>query len=64
MTIGNPPLEGADLELEFAALAVPDERPFVFEGTGDPGRTRTCNPQFRRLMLYPVELRGRGLRKR
>ena len=26
--------------------------------SGDPGRTRTCNPQFRRLMLYPVELRG------
>ena len=26
---------------------------------GDPGGTRTPNPQFRRLMLYPVELRGR-----
>jgi hypothetical protein len=27
--------------------------------TGDPGGARTPNPQFRRLMLYPVELRGR-----
>src|ERR1700739_1367901 len=27
---------------------------------GDPGGSRTPNPQFRRLMLYPVELRGRG----
>jgi hypothetical protein len=26
---------------------------------GDPGGNRTPNPQFRRLMLYPVELRGR-----
>ena len=26
---------------------------------GDPGGSRTPNPQFRRLMLYPVELRGR-----
>lgn len=24
---------------------------------GDPGRIRTCNPQSRNLMLYPVELR-------
>ena len=24
---------------------------------GDPGRTRTCNPELRRLVLYPVELR-------
>jgi hypothetical protein len=35
----------------------------VDEGTtqfyGDPGGSRTPNPQFRRLMLYPVELRGR-----
>ena len=29
---------------------------------GAPGRTRTCNPQFRRLMLYPVELRARDSR--
>src|ERR1035441_560153 len=26
---------------------------------GDPGGSRTPNPQLRRLMLYPVELRGR-----
>ena len=25
---------------------------------GAPGRTRTCNPQLRRLMLYPVELQA------
>ena len=25
---------------------------------GAPGRTRTCNPQLRRLMLYPIELRA------
>src|ERR1035441_2317640 len=28
-------------------------------GNGDPGGSRTPNPQLRRLMLYPVELRGR-----
>src|ERR1700722_5899935 len=34
----------------------------IYEGTknGDPGGARTPNPQFRRLMLYPVELRGRA----
>ena len=26
---------------------------------GDPGGSRTPNPQIRSLMLYPVELRGR-----
>ena len=26
---------------------------------GGRGRARTCNPQLRRLMLYPVELRAR-----
>ena len=25
---------------------------------GDPGRIRTCDPQLRRLVLYPAELRG------
>jgi hypothetical protein len=29
---------------------------------GDPGRIRTCNPQSRNLMLYPVELRDRLVR--
>jgi hypothetical protein len=28
---------------------------------GDPGGSRTPNPQFRRLMLYPVELRGQKM---
>jgi hypothetical protein len=27
---------------------------------GDPGRIRTSDPQLRRLMLYPTELRGRA----
>src|SRR5947209_8302224 len=27
---------------------------------GVPGRTRTCDPQLRRLLLYPPELRGRA----
>ena len=26
---------------------------------GTPGRNRTCNPQIRSLMLYPIELRAR-----
>ena len=32
---------------------------------GDPGGSRTPNPQIRSLMLYPVELRGRvgGIRR-
>ena len=25
--------------------------------TGAPGRSRTCDPQYRKLMLYPAELR-------
>ena len=29
------------------------------EESGVPGRTRTCDPQFRKLLLYPAELRGR-----
>ncbi len=28
--------------------------------SGDPGRIRTSDPQLRRLMLYPTELRGRN----
>jgi hypothetical protein len=28
--------------------------------SGDPGGSRTPNPQIRSLMLYPVELRGRA----
>jgi hypothetical protein len=32
--------------------------------SGDPGGSRTPNPQFRRLMLYPVELRGRDVSSR
>jgi hypothetical protein len=27
-----------------------------------PGRIRTCDPQLRRLLLYPTELRARMLR--
>src|SRR5204863_345180 len=28
-------------------------------GRGVPDRTRTCDPRFRKPMLYPAELRGR-----
>ena len=28
-------------------------------GSGRRGRNRTCNPQIRNLMLYPIELRAR-----
>ena len=31
----------------------------ILNGTGDPGGSRTPNPQIRSLMLYPIELRGR-----
>jgi hypothetical protein len=31
-----------------------------FNNDGDPGGSRTPNPQIRSLMLYPVELRGRA----
>lgn len=31
------------------------------EKLGDPGGSRTPNPQIRSLMLYPVELRGRAV---
>ena len=30
---------------------------------GVPDRTRTCDPQFRKLLLYPTELRGRDGRQ-
>lgn len=30
--------------------------------SGVPDRTRTCDPQFRKLLLYPAELRGPGVR--
>jgi hypothetical protein len=31
----------------------------LIKNFGGPGGARTPNPQFRRLMLYPIELRGR-----
>ena len=31
---------------------------------GVPGRTRTCDPQFRKLLLYPPELRGPNTSKK
>jgi hypothetical protein len=43
------------------ARLIPDLR--CAAPVGDRVRVRTCSPQLRRLMLYPVELRGRlGLR--
>jgi hypothetical protein len=44
-------------EIEFHAA----ERGMV---VGRRGRNRTCDPQLRRLMLYPTELRARVLRRR
>ena len=32
----------------------------LLTGTGVPDRNRTCNPQLRRLVLYPIELRAGG----
>ena len=31
----------------------------ILNCAGDPGGSRTPNPQIRSLMLYPIELRGR-----
>src|SRR3989338_217583 len=33
---------------------------FALSDTGVPDRNRTCNPQLRRLVLYPVELRAQS----
>ena len=41
------------------ALMMNDWRQSIRLRFGDPGRIRTCNPQSRNLMLYPVELRDR-----
>ena len=30
----------------------------TLKASGPPDRNRTCNPQLRRLVLYPVELRA------
>jgi hypothetical protein len=30
----------------------------TLKASGTPDRNRTCNPQLRRLVLYPVELRA------
>jgi hypothetical protein len=35
-----------------------DHLPIMHRNIGVPGRTRTCDPQFRKLLLYPPELRG------
>ncbi len=34
---------------------------FASENIGAPGRTRTCGPRLRRPVLYPTELRARGV---
>src|SRR4249919_2124882 len=33
------------------------------EKTRDPGMIRTCDPRFRKAMLYPAELRGQRARE-
>ena len=32
----------------------------VLKGLASPAGLRTCDPQFRKLLLYPAELRGHG----
>ena len=47
---------GSD-ERAFAACYKPSESQ---EETGAPGTIRTCDPRFRKPVLYPTELRGQG----
>jgi S-adenosylmethionine:tRNA ribosyltransferase-isomerase len=59
---------GKELTLEALPAARPPPLPLrplrrqhadcLREGLGLPGRARTCDPQLRRLLLYPPELRG------
>ena len=44
----------------FSRAAAPVGKPPVGRTRSTPGRTRTCNPWFRRPVLYPIELRTRG----
>src|ERR1700738_2684192 len=52
---------GVSCTLIMRRTAVPrvKEKNRQCRGNGDPGGSRTPNPQIRSLMLYPVELRGR-----
>ena len=49
----GPSLPALREALRSAAVPAAAERGCV------PDRTRTCDPQFRKLLLYPTELRGR-----
>ena len=51
--------------LEIIGVFKQGSDPKFFFKTGDPGKNWTCDPQFRKLMLYPAELRDqyRNLRK-
>src|ERR1039457_2116799 len=49
---------GDDLGRSFRGMSAGVDMANRFRN-GDPGGSRTPNPQLRRLMLYPVELRGR-----
>ena len=40
------------------------ESPVQSVGPGAPGRTRTCDLEIRRLLLYPAELRRLAMRHR
>jgi len=44
---------------QLEAMSETETPPQVVDLNGDPGGSRTPNPQIRSLMLYPVELRGR-----
>lgn len=46
--------------LDFAHLFADADKMALFRLSmrGDPGMTRTCDPWFRKPLLYPAELRG------
>ena len=57
-------MESTDFEFTAPGIAVAKEAPsnrcldFGGEWRGDPGKIRTSDTQFRKLLLYPPELRG------
>src|SRR3954449_159375 len=59
---GYRPVASMDREYPWAAAWCPrDKQESQLEGSA-PGWTRTTDPQLRRLLLYPAELRARGRR--
>ena len=52
-------IRGATLTLPFSVTIITFNGAHHLVVTSDPGANRTRNPQLRRLMLCPIELRGR-----